>query len=172
MLRRMVQTGLFAGFLTALVYSLVQAVTVTPLIFDAEFYEAQAGDPSHGSVHVHEGGSEHIHDAEPATAPWEPEDGIERYGFTFLANVVTALGFAFLLVAAIAVRGRTVLLVTGENDLIVLPAEAEALYAHASEPKKLSVIEGAGHYDLYTGEAFDKVMSETVAWFGEHLGQA
>ncbi len=108
MLRRMVQTGLFAGFLTALVYSLVQAVTVTPLIFDAEFYEAQAGDPSHGSVHVHEGGSEHIHDAEPATAPWEPEDGIERYGFTFLANVVTALGFAFMLVAAIAVRGRTV----------------------------------------------------------------
>jgi len=67
---------------------------------------------------------------------------------------------------------RAVLLVTGENDLIVLPAEAEALYAHAGEPKKLSVIEGAGHYDLYTGEAFDKVMSETIAWFREHLGQA
>ncbi len=67
---------------------------------------------------------------------------------------------------------RGVLLVTGENDLIVLPAEAEALYAHAGEPKKLSVIEGAGHYDLYTGQAFDKVMSETVAWFREHLGQA
>ena len=67
---------------------------------------------------------------------------------------------------------RAVLLVTGENDLIVLPAEAEALYAHAGEPKKLSVIKGAGHYDLYTGEAFDKVMSETIAWFREHLGQA
>ncbi len=64
---------------------------------------------------------------------------------------------------------RGVLLITGENDLIVLPAEAEALYTHAAEPKKLSVIEGAGHYDLYTGEAFDQVMSETIAWFGEHL---
>ncbi len=67
---------------------------------------------------------------------------------------------------------RAVLLVTGENDLIVLPAESEALYAHAGEPKKLSVIEGAGHYDLYTGQAFDNVMSEAVAWFRDHLGHA
>ena len=67
---------------------------------------------------------------------------------------------------------HAVLLITGENDLIVLPAEAEALYAHAGEPKKLSVIEGAGHYDLYTGEAFDTVMHETVAWFCEHLDPA
>ena len=67
---------------------------------------------------------------------------------------------------------RAVLLVTGENDLIVPPAESEALYAHAGEPKKLSVIKGAGHYDLYSGQAFDKVMSEAVAWFRDHLGQA
>lgn len=67
---------------------------------------------------------------------------------------------------------RAVLLITAEDDLIVLPAESEALYAHAGEPKKLSVIEGAGHYDLYTGQAFDKVMREAVAWFRGHLGQA
>jgi pimeloyl-ACP methyl ester carboxylesterase len=67
---------------------------------------------------------------------------------------------------------HAVLLVTGENDLIVPPAEAEALFAHAGEPKKLSVIEGAGHYDLYTGQAFDEVMGEAVARFGDHLGQA
>ena len=56
--------------------------------------------------------------------------------------------------------------------MIVSPAKAEALFAHAGEPKKLSVIEGAGHYDLYTGQAFDEVMGEAVAWFGDHLGQA
>ncbi len=67
---------------------------------------------------------------------------------------------------------RAVLLVTGENDLIVPPAESEALYARAGEPKKPSVIEGAGHYDLYTGQAFDKVMSEAIAWCRDHLGQA
>ena len=64
------------------------------------------------------------------------------------------------------------LLVTGENDLIVPQAESEALYSHAGEPKKLAVIKSVGHYDLYTGQAFDKVMSEAVAWFRDHLGQA
>ena len=88
MLWRMVQTGLYAGFLTALIYSVVQAFTVTPLIFEAETYEAAAGGHSHGvTEHVHEDGQIHLHDsdaesaaAEPS-APWEPVDGIERYGF-------------------------------------------------------------------------------------------
>ena len=43
---------------------------------------------------------------------------------------------------------HAVLLVTGENDLVVPPDEAEKVFPHAGEPKKLSVIEGAGHYDL------------------------
>ena len=67
---------------------------------------------------------------------------------------------------------HAVLLVTGENDLVVPPDEAEKVFPHAGEPKKLSVIEGAGHYDLYTGQAFDEIMGEAVAWFGDHLGQA
>lgn len=93
---------MFAGFLTAVIYSLVQAVTVTPLIFEAEFYEAQAtsqGQESSGSRIV-------LDEAPAGAARWEPQDGIERYGFTFLANVVAAIGFALVLVAAIMVRGR------------------------------------------------------------------
>lgn len=120
MLRRMVQTGLFAGFLTALIYSVVQAVTVTPLIFEAEVYEQAGGGHSHGpAVHLHQDGAQHLHEsgvsavasepAAPVTAePWEPSDGIERYGFTFLANIVTAVGFAFVMVAAFAVWGKPV----------------------------------------------------------------
>ncbi len=120
MLRRMVQTGLFAGFLTALIYSVVQAFTVTPLIFEAEVYEQAAGGHSHGPrVHIHDDGATHLHDgteegagADPAVTesaePWSPADGIERYGFTFLANIVTAVGFAFVMVAAFAIRGKPV----------------------------------------------------------------
>ena len=116
MLWRMIQTGLFAGFLTALIYSVVQAFTVTPLIFEAEVYEQAAGGPSHGpAVHLHEDGERHLHDAGEggdaapvAAEPWEPDDGIERYGFTFLANIVTAVGFAFVMAAAFAIRGRPV----------------------------------------------------------------
>ena len=67
---------------------------------------------------------------------------------------------------------RALLLITGENDLIVPAAESEALYARAGEPRKLAVIEGAGHYDLYTDEPFEKVMGEALAWFAGHLDRA
>ncbi len=116
MLRRMVYTGLFAGFLTALIYSVVQAFTVTPLIFEAEVYEQAGGGRSHATaIHLHDDGLSHLHETEagaPAAAepapPWEPSDGIERYGFTFLANIVTAVGFALVMVAAFAVWGKPV----------------------------------------------------------------
>jgi cobalt transporter subunit CbtA len=117
MLWRMVQTGLFAGFLTALIYSVVQAVTVTPLIFEAEVYEQAAGSHGHGpTVHLHDDGERHLHTdggdgneaATAAAEPWEPADGIERYGVTFLANIVTAVGFSFVMVAAFAIRGKPV----------------------------------------------------------------
>ncbi len=117
MLWRMIQTGLFAGFLTALIYSVVQAFTVTPLIFEAEVYEQAAGGHSHGpSIHLHQDGERHLHDegeaagnATPVAAePWEPADGIERYGSTFLANMFTSVGFAFVMVAAFAIRGKPV----------------------------------------------------------------
>ena len=122
MLWRMIQTGLFAGFLTALIYSAVQAFTVTPLIFEAEVYEQAGGGYSHGpAVHLHEDGQQHLHEegngvtaaiaepaAEPPADPWTPADGIERYGFTFIANIVTAVGFAFVMAAAFAIRGRPV----------------------------------------------------------------
>lgn len=102
MLWRMVQTGLYAGFLTAIIYSVVQAVTVTPLILEAEVYEQAGGGHGHGAPVAAAQPS-----AEPAPA-WQPADGIERYGFTFFANIVTAVGFAFIMVAAFAVRGRPV----------------------------------------------------------------
>jgi len=108
MLRQLVQTGLFAGFLTALIYSVVQAVTVTPLILEAEVYEVQTDGHGQSSGHVHEGGGAAAHDDATAAEPWAPEDGIERYGATFFANIVTAVGFAFVLGAAFLLRGREV----------------------------------------------------------------
>ena len=39
----------------------------------------------------------------------------------------------------------------------------------AGEPKRLVVLEGYGHYEVYTDPAFTEVMDETVAWFREHL---
>jgi fermentation-respiration switch protein FrsA (DUF1100 family) len=64
---------------------------------------------------------------------------------------------------------RPMLFITSDNDRLVPPAESEALYARAGEPKRLVVLKGCGHYEVYAGEPFRQVMEATTAWYGEHL---
>ena len=64
---------------------------------------------------------------------------------------------------------RPVLFITTEDDRLVPPQESEAMFARAGEPKKLVVLKGFGHYEVYGGEAFRQVMDETVAWYKTHL---
>ena len=64
---------------------------------------------------------------------------------------------------------RPILFVTTYNDRLVPPEESRALYDKAGEPKRLVVLEGYGHYEVYTEPAFGEVMRETLAWFTEHL---
>jgi hypothetical protein len=64
-----------------------------------------------------------------------------------------------------------VLFVTTDNDRLVPPEESEAMFRRAGEPKRLVVLRGFGHYEVYTGEAFREVMAETVAWFRQYLHQ-
>jgi len=64
---------------------------------------------------------------------------------------------------------RPVLFITTDDDRLVPPQESEAMFARAGEPKKLVVLKGFGHYEVYGGEAFRQVMDETVAWYGTHL---
>ena len=64
---------------------------------------------------------------------------------------------------------RPILFITSDNDRLVLPEESEQLYAHAGEPKKLVVLKGYGHYEVYSEPAFSEVMGETLEWYGEYL---
>ena len=67
---------------------------------------------------------------------------------------------------------RPVLFITTDDDRLVPPEESRVLYEKAGEPKKLVVLEGYGHYEVYAEPAFGEVMRETVAWFSEHLPPA
>jgi len=62
-----------------------------------------------------------------------------------------------------------VLFITSDNDRLVPPAESEALYARAGDPKKLVMLKGYGHYEVYEGEAFRQVMEATTAWYGQYI---
>ena len=64
---------------------------------------------------------------------------------------------------------RPVLFITTDDDRLVPAEESEALYARAGHPKKLVVLPGWGHYEVYTGEAFQQVIAPTLAWYQEHL---
>lgn len=64
---------------------------------------------------------------------------------------------------------RPILFITSDNDRLVPPEESEQLYAHAKEPKKLVVLKGHGHYEVYQEPAFSEVMGATLDWFQQYL---
>ena len=67
---------------------------------------------------------------------------------------------------------RPTLFITVENDGLVPPDESRSLHARAGEPKKLVVIPGADHYDVYqpvNPEVFELVMKESADWYAQHL---
>ena len=64
---------------------------------------------------------------------------------------------------------RPILFITSVDDRLVPPEESEQLYANAGEPKKLVVLNGVGHYEVYAEPAFTQVMDETIAWYQKYL---
>ena len=114
-LRIFLTVALLAGIGAGVVNWAVHMFGTTPLILDAEVYEnaGAAEEPAaiaavpateaEATAHIDEAGTaEHEHDAEA----WEPADGWQRNLFTLGADVVTGVGFAFLLTAAIVFFGK------------------------------------------------------------------
>jgi uncharacterized protein len=64
---------------------------------------------------------------------------------------------------------RPILFITTDNDRLVPPQESEQLYARAREPKRLVVLKGYGHYEVYNEPAFSEVMAATLEWFHRYL---
>jgi cobalt transporter subunit CbtA len=88
-LRRTLLAGLLAGLIAGGFATGLQALRVAPLILAAEVYESAAP-----AAHEHEAGA----------AAWEPAEGLERTGFSLLANIVVGCGFGLLLAGAFAWR--------------------------------------------------------------------
>ena len=89
MFSRILVSALFAGFLAGLIAALLQLVFVQPVLLHAELYESGALN------HFGDGG-------ENAAAAAVPGIDLERDGLSVLFTALTYTGFAFLLVAAMA----------------------------------------------------------------------
>ncbi|MBI4591075.1 MAG: alpha/beta fold hydrolase [Candidatus Rokubacteria bacterium] len=64
---------------------------------------------------------------------------------------------------------RAILWIHSGNDELVPAEESEAMYARAGEPKKLVILPGLTHYDVYQGEGFTRVMREAVGWYNRFI---
>jgi cobalt transporter subunit CbtA len=103
--RETLLAAIVAGLIAALVFTVVQSVWVTPLILQGEVYEdaAEAAHHSHAghdeshelAATSHQATGGHDHDENE----WKPGDGWQRTLFTFGANLVMGVGYAFVLVA-------------------------------------------------------------------------
>jgi len=63
---------------------------------------------------------------------------------------------------------RPILFITSDNDRLVPPAERSALRPRR-EPKKLVMLNGYRHYEVYEGETFREVMAATTDWYARYI---
>lgn len=95
MFGRILMAALLGGLIGGLVLTAIQSVKVVPLILEAETYEGAAHEQgAEGDGHAHDHGSS------------APLGGMERFSFTLATNILSGVGFALLLTAAFALRGR------------------------------------------------------------------
>nr|WP_315238969.1 CbtA family protein [uncultured Albidiferax sp.] len=110
--QRLIWAALATAVVVGSVQTGVQHLQATPLILAAEVFESQKAEapkPVAPATHVHAEAAAHGHDH--AAAPeWEPENGLERTGWTWVANTLHAFSMALLVFAVMGVclwRGAT-----------------------------------------------------------------
>jgi dienelactone hydrolase len=64
---------------------------------------------------------------------------------------------------------RALMLIAVEHDAPCPKEEYEAMYARAGDPKKLVVLPGLRHYDVYSGPGAEKTSELALNWYQEHL---
>lgn len=101
-------SGVLAGLIVGALVTMIHLTMVTPIILEAETYEAKA--EAAPPAHSHDVGTPaHSH----AEVAWAPEDGLERSLYTFAANLVMAVGFGLLLAAAYTIASGNLTLRAG-----------------------------------------------------------
>lgn len=104
-MQRIVMTALLAGALAGIAVFALHMWQTTPMILEAEVFENGTPAPTH--AHAAGEAAGHAHAAAADDDAW-PAPGLERNAYSLLADVVTAIGFGFLLVGAMAIFGRNV----------------------------------------------------------------
>lgn len=96
--RNIIFAAIFIGLVSGLIYGVFQQTQLTPIIYAAEKFEA---NPSiNNNEHAHSLDSQ----AAQAESVWSPSNGAERIFFTLLANVLTGISFALVMLSLMTVH--------------------------------------------------------------------
>jgi cobalt transporter subunit CbtA len=104
MLKNLVLSAAAAGLAAGLFTAIVQHVTTTPIIIEAEKYEGGEAAPEHDHSALVEGVTLGTH-GEAEADEWGPADGMERTLYTSVATIVLGVGFALALLGAMTLTG-------------------------------------------------------------------
>ncbi|KAJ5483705.1 hypothetical protein N7530_002951 [Penicillium desertorum] len=63
------------------------------------------------------------------------------------------------------------LMVIPGNDVLVTTSSQLAAYGKAREPKQMLYLDGAGHFDIYTGEWFERNITTQLEFLKRHVSQ-
>jgi cobalt transporter subunit CbtA len=107
MLKNLILSAAAAGVAAGVLTAVIQEVTTTPIILEAEKYENGVAPPEHAAAVSGQAGPS---EAAEAPAPsehekWAPGEGIERTLFTTLGTTVAGVGFSLALLGAMALAG-------------------------------------------------------------------
>lgn len=101
--QRLIWAALATAMVVGSLQTGVQRWQAAPLILAAEVYEEQKAEAPAPAAHAHaEGTAPHGHEHGTAKE-WEPANGAERIGWTWVANVLHAFSMALLLFAVMGV---------------------------------------------------------------------
>jgi len=119
--RKLIFAAAAAGLIAGVFVTVVHQVATVPVILKAEVYEKAADAAAATSTTTtteSNSAATSTTDSSMANMPgmthdehehgageWEPADGFQRNAFTVLADLLTGVGFALLLVSAFALRG-------------------------------------------------------------------
>lgn len=104
--RNVVFIAAISGLLAGVILAALQTYATVPLILKAETYENAGGGHEHAAAPA--AGTEATTSAPAAQAmapteeeaeAWAPADGFERFAYSALANIVSGVAFALILVA-------------------------------------------------------------------------
>lgn len=110
---RLFMVALIAGSISGIFVSVVHEIATTPVILAAEVYENAAAtdtsQPAATDVTTTDGTTTAmVESGDHGVGSWSPSDGIERTLYTTAGDVLTGIGFALVLVAALRFWGGRV----------------------------------------------------------------